>query len=285
MYDAFAKIDGGGSGRDANDDLRIDFGEFLKGHKGVTNYGVVALQNLQDLTKKELKVLFVEKIDDNSGGIVLLDEWCKYIKNAEVEAGTAVGLLLNADETSSLDEQDKLTIGSPKKSKMKLKSQSYAYKVDAKPNSFGLAVARGKMGGSKDFFMFQDAFEPMCAETPEGEALRKEGFISADPNGNGLCSLAELETFVLKHLVAKYPRFGKGVDIFEPGKDLFDAFRPCYMRAFVDAKDYKANTGEVIEGTEFADDDDFVRTSARGISYNVNYLKGTHLTFISMYPL
>ena len=35
MYDAFAKIDGGSAGRDANDDKRIEKEEFLKGFKGV----------------------------------------------------------------------------------------------------------------------------------------------------------------------------------------------------------------------------------------------------------
>ena len=63
-------------------------------------------------------------------------------------------------------------------------------------------------------------------------------------------SLAELETFVLKSLVSKYPKIGKGVpgvSMFEPGKDLFSAFRPCYMRAYTDAKDYKADTGAVIK--------------------------------------
>ena len=81
-------------------------------------------------------------------------------------------------------------------------------------------------------------------------------------NGNGLCSLAELEGFVLKELVTKYPKDkskkdSKGQDL-EYGKDLFDAFRPSYIRAFNDAKDYKADTGKVIEGTKKATQDDFV---------------------------
>jgi hypothetical protein len=129
----------------------------------------------------------------------------------------------------------------------------------AVPNSFGLSVAKGnKWGATKDFFQFAAVFEPLCADTPEGEELRKAGFIAADPNGNGLCSLAELETFVLKYLVAKYPRVGKGDDVVELGKNLFKEFRPCYMRAFTDAKDYAADSGEVIEGTKGATDDDFV---------------------------
>ena len=37
----------------------------------------------------------------------------------------------------------------------------------------------------------------------------------------------------------------------EKGRDLFDLFRPCYIRAFADAKDYKADSGKVLEGTCF----------------------------------
>lgn len=36
------------------------------------------------------------------------------------------------------------------------------------------------------------------------------------------------------------------------------AFRPCYIRAFSDAKDYKKDDGKVIEGTKNATNDDFV---------------------------
>jgi hypothetical protein len=278
MYDAFAKIDGklegGGSGRDAGDDLRMELKEWLAGYTSVVNYGFVALKDLDSFSKKDVKALFMEKIDDNGGGIVLLDEWCEFIKAAEVAAGTPVGLLLNADEEGGVGENFELAgpaqvlgkgvagKGPAKPKKKKKKKQEPKDepppKLNAEPNSFGLAVARGKWGASKDFFMFAETFEPLCAETPEGEELRKTGFLAADPNGNGLCSLAELETFVLKYLVAKYPRFGRGLDIFEPGKDLFDAYRPCYMRAFTDAKDYKANDGEIIEGTKDADEDDFV---------------------------
>mmetsp|Transcript_12756 Transcript_12756/g.25927 ORF Transcript_12756/g.25927 Transcript_12756/m.25927 type:complete len:231 (-) Transcript_12756:343-1035(-) len=102
----------------------------------------------------------------------------------------------------------------------------------------------------------------MAANGEEGKKLRKKGFSMADPNGNGLCSLAELEGFVLKSLLAKFPKDIKKKDdrgdVLEYGKDLFTAFRPCYIRAFADAKDYKADTGKVIEGTKKASADDFV---------------------------
>jgi hypothetical protein len=278
MYDAFAKIDGGGSGRDAGDDLRIELREWLQNDafKTISNYGFVALENVSTLTKKQATKFFMEKIDDNGGGIVLLDEWCEFIKAAEVAAGTPVGLLLSADEGGGAGENYELAgpaqvlgkgvkgkPGAPVATKPKKIKKKEEYepppKLEAAPNSFGLAVAKGKKwGATKDFFMFAETFEALCAETPEGEQLRIEGFLAADPNGNGLCSLAELETFVLKSLTTKYKKTGKGLKMEEPGKDLFKAFRPCYIRAFTDAKDFKADTGAVIAGTKDAKDDDFV---------------------------
>jgi hypothetical protein len=74
--------------------------------------------------------------------------------------------------------------------------------------------------------------------------------------GNGLCSLAELETWVLSELMKAYPK--DSATKAEPGRDLFDLFRPCFIRAFNDAKDYKADSGKVIEGTKSATNDDFV---------------------------
>jgi len=121
-----------------------------------------------------------------------------------------------------------------------------------------MRISKGKMGASKDFFDFSACFAPYCAETKEAEKLREEGMIEADPNGNGLCSLAEIETFVLKRLLATYPNTGKGNEFKTPGKDLWTAFRPCYIRAFKDAADYAPDYGETIKGTKNAKQDDFV---------------------------
>ncbi len=73
-----------------------------------------------------------------------------------------------------------------------------------------------------------------------------------------MCSLAELETFVLKRLLTVFPNTGKGHERKCPGQDLFKAFRPCYIRAFKDAADYDADSGATIEGTKDAKQDDFV---------------------------
>lgn len=104
---------------------------------------------------------------------------------------------------------------------------------------------------------FAACFEPFAAKTDAGAGLRQEGFRIADPNGNGLCSLAEIEGFILQTLLSTYPR-DKANRKLEKGRDLFDAFRPCYIKAFNDAKDYKTDSGAVLPGTKKATQDDFV---------------------------
>ena len=105
MFDAFAKLDGGGAGRDANDDLRLDMEEWLKGYTKVAQHGFVGLMGID--SRQEAEGVF-NQIDDNGGGIVLMDEWCYYLKQEEIKAGTAVGALLNADETGGVGKQEKL---------------------------------------------------------------------------------------------------------------------------------------------------------------------------------
>ena len=117
-------------------------------------------------------------------------------------------------------------------------------------------------GPSDELSQFSACFYELGEKTDEAAGLRKAAFSKADPNGNGLCSLAELETWMLAVLMAKHPKNPKKKDSkgnpLERGKDLWDAFRPSYIRAFNDAKDFKADTGKVIEGTKSATDDDFV---------------------------
>ena len=51
MFDAFSKIDGGGAGRDAKDDRRMDLGEWVKGYRGVRDYGFVAFKVRRGVAK------------------------------------------------------------------------------------------------------------------------------------------------------------------------------------------------------------------------------------------
>lgn len=54
------------------------------------------------------------------------------------------------------------------------------FKSDAKVNSFGLAVGQTASQSLKDFI---SVFEPLTAETADGERLRAQDFLAADPNG------------------------------------------------------------------------------------------------------
>ena len=127
--------------------------------------------------------------------------------------------------------------------------------VAAMMRSFSSGLSVGK-SASKDLIKFMDCFQPLAEKTDEAQEARKKAFSAADPNGNGLCSLAELETWVLGVLVGKFPKDKKSGK--EPGKDLWDAFRPSYIKAFSDAKDYSHDDGSKIAGTKSAKADDFV---------------------------
>ena len=217
----------------------------MAGYKGVTGYGFVALQSLSD--DESAKAVFA-KMDDNGGGVVILDEFATFLKDAEVAAGTEMGLALAEDEEAP-------AAGSSNDGGGGANSGGNGSADAAAGTPFGLTVPKSASQELKDFV---GCFQSLAHESSEAEAKREEGFKLADPNGNGLCSLAELEGFVLATLLASYPRSGKGKEMKEPGRDLWTAFRPCYIRAFNDAKDYKADTGAKIQGTKKATDDDFV---------------------------
>ena len=94
----------------------------------------------------------------------------------------------------------------------------------------------------------------MTERNQNGMKLLKNGFQIADPNNNGICSLAELDSFIKIKLNSEYPK-SKNHDT---GQELYKFFKPCYVRAFYDAKDFKKDDGKVISGTENCTADDFV---------------------------
>ena len=98
MFDAFAKIDGGGSGRDANDDLRVELSEWMAGYRGTTKHGFIGLS---EVTDDDSALAVFKKMDADGAGMVLLGEWCDYLKDTEVAAATMVGSILVADEDES----------------------------------------------------------------------------------------------------------------------------------------------------------------------------------------
>jgi hypothetical protein len=79
--------------------------EWLKGYGGVVAHGFVALQGIA--SDDEARDVF-KKIDDNGGGILLLDEWCFFLKNCEIAADTAIGKLLALDEAGGVGKKESL---------------------------------------------------------------------------------------------------------------------------------------------------------------------------------
>jgi len=95
MFDAFALLDGGSEGTTATDDRRVSLEEFTKGMPAVVakKYGFVALSEVGDNAEATFK-----KIDADGKGMVLLNEWCKWIEKAEQDAGTDYGKMLAAGD-------------------------------------------------------------------------------------------------------------------------------------------------------------------------------------------
>ena len=183
----------------------MEFKEWMESYKGVHGYNFVALDAVN--TDNEATASF-KKMDADGAGMVLMVEFAEFIKAAEIAAGTETGALLAADE------------------KPPPPGAEGAVEPEPEPN--------GGIGPTRDFLDFKECFDPYTVKGEEGKKLRKKGFRAADPNGNGLCSLAELEGFVLTVLVTKYPKDKDKKDArgdpLERGRDLWDAFRPSYIR-------------------------------------------------------
>ncbi len=106
-------------------------------------------------------------------------------------------------------------------------------------------------GVSSDVRVFNDCFLAMAQKTPEGIAARRQAWMVADPNGNGVCSLAEIDGWIQKTLL-----FDFGTNKDEADR-LWRLFRPCYIRAFNDAKDIGGSNR--VAGTATATTDDYVQ--------------------------
>lgn len=119
----------------------------------------------------------------------------------------------------------------------------------------------GKAGASwtADYKKFNACFSSL-ADKANKEARDKE-WAKADPNGNGQCSLAELDGWLKKTLLLKYPNEGEAI---------WKAFRPSYIRAFSDARDIGAD--KKLGGSNATTDDYVQKNTFRVfIQYAVIY--------------
>ena len=101
MYDAFALIDGGGAGVNADDDRKMTLAEWKAGRNKVKNFGFVALKNPKNMYAADQ---FAEMNSGYTGmktkakdDVVMLSEFCQWVK--EGERGTKLGELLFAGES------------------------------------------------------------------------------------------------------------------------------------------------------------------------------------------
>lgn len=90
MFEAFSMIDGKVGGDINDDDRRISMEEFATNYPQIRgNFGFAGFAAAPK-TQEERESLF-KSVDKNGGGFILLDEWCKYLENAEIEANTSMG--------------------------------------------------------------------------------------------------------------------------------------------------------------------------------------------------
>jgi hypothetical protein len=119
---------------------------------------------------------------------------------------------------------------------------------------------------SEDVRKFNRCFCELGAKTAQAEVDRGSAWLVADPNGNGHCSLAEADRFVLKRLHVLYGE--------AEGKRLYKHFKPSYIRAFNDAKDIgkdRAIGGISATGDDYVQKGEFRLLNAFFCTYAMFY--------------
>ena len=87
--------------------------------------------------------------------------------------------------------------------------------------------------GRADLHNLFKAFAPLIPKDAEGKEKRSEAWSVMDKNGNGYVSLAEFDGWIRDRMEESC----SGMDDSEYYILLWKRFRPCYIRAFNDAKD------------------------------------------------
>jgi Ca2+-binding EF-hand superfamily protein len=104
-YDAFALIDGGGGTVEdkSGDDRRMTLDEWVKGYKSVADHGFIGLkkaagmdaQAAADIFKKMNSGRDADGKEYGNDNVVMLAEFCAWVEDEEVAAGTAWGKVLD----------------------------------------------------------------------------------------------------------------------------------------------------------------------------------------------
>jgi len=264
MFDAFADIDGKSEGRTADDDMRLDIDEFIGWYNksgGGPNFK--AFEGID--TEDQARELF-ETLDADSSGKILFSEFTASVKEVEIVEHTAIGQLLNGDikptpvkkkevnkgASTASNDRRRRDVKTPTKSSDRRpargnlktpekKKASPKKKAMIMPMKVAAAYTPSK-NASPDLKDFIKAIQPFSEKTLICGNLRKTAFKSADANGTGKCSLASISQHVKSSLKKEL-----GI---ERGTEMFDLYRPSYIRAFVASKGI-AKTGD-------PDDDNYI---------------------------
>jgi len=234
MYDAFADADGFSEGRTKDDDSRVDKDEFMKWFQ--SSGGGPKFKVFEGVNSEEDAEKLFSSLDTDNSGLITFSEWSDSIKKMEIEAGTELGVLLKGDFVKDKPAKKKTRrakpLGDRTNKKEKAKSMAPAKK---KSNKRGIAVPSKvaesylpSKRASADLIDFILAIQPFAEKTKDCQKLRKQTFKSIDVNSNGKCSLAAISQHVRSVL---YKEHGK-----VRGEELFDLYRPTYIRAFTAAK-------------------------------------------------
>jgi len=226
-FEVFALVDGNSDGTTAEDDRRISAEEWAGAVEKVQAAGSTWAQfvALQNASEESFGV-----IDADGKGMVLLAEFCEWVKSGEIENGTAAGesLKIHDEDVEEHHEQERC---------------NRAWKGFKESGAHEPTVE--SMSGQLEGFL--GVFN--CAEqgNDEQKAARADLWRRCDPNGNGYLSLAEVDGGIRAEL---WGTLGEDV-----GTYLWRRYRPAYIRAFNDAKDIAKE--KPIPGAN-ADTDDYV---------------------------
>lgn len=110
-------------------------------------------------------------------------------------------------------------------------------------------VCTADNGVADSLKQFIATFQPFSVPGAEARSVRSVTWRSCDKNGNGMCSLAEVDGWIKDVL---QDSFGKNDDYLI----IWKRFRPCYIRAFNDANDIAGEKG--LKGSTTTTTDSYV---------------------------
>jgi len=247
MFDVFADIDGESEGRTADDDSRVDRDEFLKWFQ--SSNGGPKFKAFEDVnTEEEAEELF-NCLDTDKSELIIYSEWSESIKQMEIEEGTELGVLLKGD-FAPVTKKKPLNRNRSKdsvksKTKKNVKRPSSPKKKPKRVMILPPKVANAYLPSTRsspDLKDFIQAFQPFAERTIICGKRRKLAFKGIDANGNGKCSLAEIESHVQKELKREHDNVR--------GDELFHLYRPMFIRAF--------NASKAIAKTGDPEDDNYI---------------------------